>query len=397
MKSHFAILCAGVFVFASHANAQINVFVDFSNFEFRLDQATGTAGVADFNAGEITQIENNILASLNTLYDGFSITFTTTNPGGTFETLDFGLAGGGYGVADRIDFGNAVGNDIGRVFTANFDDFLEAGDPRATQIMEISTSLAGTAGHELGHNLGLEHRDPYGMASFPASNASGGFNTGGLHNQNVMGTGITGLSEPEREVQRNLSDISRVKLNFAQGAVQNPLTIGAETGSNNDSFGNAQQVNLESLDVQGGGYELAAAFDGNISSASDIDYFSFDLIEGEKITIQAISQVISGINAVDSILTIYDVDGTTSLVSNDDTSLDGNSVNPGSSPYTSDASIYNFEALATGTHFVSVEGFGNDTGDYFLLFAATQSIPEPSTGLIIATAFGLAVLRRRRR
>ena len=395
-------LCAIVgvcFLFiASNAQAQINVFVDFGGFETELDSATGSAGVADFTAGEIATIQTNILDSLNTLYSGFDITFTTTNPGGTFETLDFGVTGSGFGLADRIDFGNQVGNDVGRIFTGNFGTFIEAGDSRATQILEISTSLAGTAGHELGHNIGLEHRDPYGMAAFPASNSTGGFNTGGAHNMNVMGTGITGLSEVEREVPRVLSDISRVKVNFAQGAVPGgALAIENETGSNNNTAANAQNVDLLNLVVGGGGYEQAAAFIGSISSGTDIDYYSVDMIAGEKMTIQAISSVISGINTVDTILTAYDLDGTSILVQNDDTSIDGNSVNPGSSGYSTDASIYNFEAVATGRYFFSVESFGSGTGTYNLLFASTQTIPEPSTGLVIVTALAFASIRRRRR
>ena len=40
--------------------AQINVFVDWSGFELRLNEATAAAGVSSFSAAEVTTIKSNV-------------------------------------------------------------------------------------------------------------------------------------------------------------------------------------------------------------------------------------------------------------------------------------------------------------------------------------------------
>ena len=84
--------------------AQINVFVDWSGFELRLNEATVAAGVASFSASEVTTIKNNVFYDITSHYSGISINFTETDPGGDYETIVFGLSGTGYGLADSIDF-----------------------------------------------------------------------------------------------------------------------------------------------------------------------------------------------------------------------------------------------------------------------------------------------------
>ena len=84
--------------------AQINVFVDWSGFELRLNEATAAAGVSSFSAAEVTTIKSNVFNDITSHYDGFSINFSESNPGGDYETIVFALSGTGYGLADSIDF-----------------------------------------------------------------------------------------------------------------------------------------------------------------------------------------------------------------------------------------------------------------------------------------------------
>lgn len=381
--------------FASSAEAQINVFVDFTDFETRLDEATFDAGVLDFDGGEVTMIRSNIMSSLNTAFAGYLVTFSDSNPGGTFETLNFGLTGGGFGVADRIDFLNQVNNDTARVFTANFDTFLDMGDSRAQQIFELSNSLSGTAAHEVGHNLGLEHRDPYGIAGLGVADLNGGYSTSGQHNTHIMGTGITGLSIAEREIPRSFSDLSHVKLEFANGVVANPLATIAEQAGDHSTVATAQQINFQSLTVGNSGYDQAAVVEGSLTSGEN-DFFSFDMLAGEFAAIQIISDVLFT-DEIDSVITLFDTDGLTILANNDDTILSGTAINQGGSQYSLDSSIYNFLAPADGSYFLQVAPFNaGEIGSYDLLFATTAIVPEPGTALVLSI-MGLGFATRHRR
>lgn len=401
MRCVATLILALVFFSASNSFAQINVFLDFSGFENELEDAAANSGVDIFNSSEIMTIQNNIITQLQNQYSGFSINFTTANPGGVFETIDFGAIGplGVYGEATRIDFGNDFGDDVASIFTASFEDFLEPLDSRAQQIFEVSMALSGTAGHELGHNLGLEHRDAYGIASLPASNATGGAFTGGQQNQHIMATGITGLTEGQREVARTFSDLSKVKLNFAQGVTPDALPVGAEQAAPHSTAATAQHIDLENLPVDDSGYNSAAALRGTIDVANEIDFYSIDLMAGDRLTVEVISDFVF-FDDIDSVLTIFDIDGTTALVENDDTFLDGNSINPGNTMYSFDSSIFNFEAAASGRYFVAVSTFqGVSTGTYELLFASTLTvtIPEPSSFALVGLISSALIFRRRRR
>ena len=371
---------------------QSTVFMDFSNFQTRLNTATTSAGVGNFSAAETTTIRNNIVSTMQTVYSGYSISFTTSNPGGVFSTLDFNqTAGAGLlGLADAIDFRNFVKNDVARVYTSNFDFFIEAGDPRATQIAEISMSLAGTAAHELGHNLGLEHRDAFGLIGMPPSNATGGGLSGGIQNSSIMATGGTGLTETQRETLRFLSDLSHVKLEFADAIVPTTLPVTNEQAGAHGTAATAQALTFSPLSIAASNYDLAAVVRGTISASLQSYYYRFDMQAGQLMTMQVISDAIFA-NSIDSVLQMFDTNGTTMLVDNDDTSYDAAGINPGASLYSTDSSIYNFQAATTGTYFLRLATFGGiNTGSYEAIFATNlvNAIPEPG-GLAVLCLLGL--------
>ena len=86
--------------------AAVTVFLDYTNFTTRLNQLTSGAGVSPFTTTEQDSIKSGILSNLQTAFDGFDISFSETSPGGAFPRLWFGDSGGGFGVADHIDYRN---------------------------------------------------------------------------------------------------------------------------------------------------------------------------------------------------------------------------------------------------------------------------------------------------
>ena len=123
-----------------------DVWLDFTDFQAQLNGATTSAGVANFTPAETATIEANILADFQSIYSAYTLTFFTgADPGGTRERVNFGAVSGSPGSLGSapLDFGNvSVGTQS--VFSANFGSYIESFEPRAQQISEISTSLAGT-------------------------------------------------------------------------------------------------------------------------------------------------------------------------------------------------------------------------------------------------------------
>ena len=67
-----------------------DVWVQFgTNFQTELNVATAAAGVTDFTDTERDQIQTTILDELANVYAGYDITFSTTDPGGVREILNW--------------------------------------------------------------------------------------------------------------------------------------------------------------------------------------------------------------------------------------------------------------------------------------------------------------------
>lgn len=95
---------------------------------------------------------------------------------------------------------------------------------------------------------------------------------------------------------------------------------------------------------------LGNPIDGEIQSASDVDWFSFQAVSGRTYKLDT---QLAGL--ADSILSLYDTDGATLLEYNDDVSWPQDP-----------SSTITWQAPATGTYYVEVTNYWQETGAYLL-------------------------------
>lgn len=415
--SHCLLICALVTsVGASSAKADIDVLLDYTNFESGLDAITLNLGVASFNSDEISQIQSGIQSRLENVYAGYNIGFSTTTPGGVHETITFGETDGSNGIifgeADRIDYRNVFKDDVARVYTQSFADadfFFGSLSSRSRLMDDVSTVIAGTAAHELGHNLGLQHHDPYGSVEFTGGEVNGFIgvgSTGGLQNQHIMATGSTGLNEAGRLQSRTLSDLSHAKLEFADGIVDNVLASTLEVTTDHDTIATAQQLSFQAFENGLTRYNDGANVIGNIGASGEEDLYSFVANAGDRIAVNILSEVIFA-NDLDSVLSLYDANGNLIGIHDDiqydsDEIINGFVNSQGQYVYqTLDAMILNYELSAAGTYFIGVRAFStDDLGDYEMFIARSgAAVPEPTTfsAVCIICTVGWLIRRRRQR
>ncbi|MFK7787928.1 MAG: DVUA0089 family protein [Phycisphaeraceae bacterium] len=407
-KASFTTLALTAAIGTSSANA-LDVWVEFgSAFETGLNAATSSAGVSSFTAGERATIEANILSDLNTIYTGYNLAFSTSDPGGTREQINFGAtttSGGALGVAP-LDFGNlssfgGSSSSSARVFTANFDFFIESFEPRSQQIAEISRGLAGTGAHELLHSLGARHYNAYSDPSITPSTYAA---TGGVQNNYVIATGSTGLGEVGRETLRTISPWSKVILDVTGGltvfggtpasAVTTPIVQEFESGDAGATLGTAQALTMTTGETSGA--EIGLVFADLDSTTSDVDLYSFTTDGPGSVTAEIWSLSRLGAS-FDATLTLFDTDGTTVLLSNDNAGYSGNTFNIASN-ISNDPFLLNAQLDEAGTYYLEVKatspGSESVGDDYFLLVGA-DVVPEPSSLAFLAMG-GLLAARRRR-
>lgn len=379
------------------ARGDVTVYLNF-NYQWRnhLDNATSGLGFT-FTETERSQIESNILSQMQTMYQDFNVDFVTSAPSGDRHRINFGASTSSsttYGSAP-LDFKNLNPNQTQSVYVENFDGFLEASDTREKQIAEISTALAGTAAHELGHSLGLRHHDAYGTPEITPANYSA---TQNYQDKHIMATGATGLSESEREKERTFSQWSKLVLECATDLTDDPIAVGSEIGDAGNSTASAQSLALEYRPIS----ELGAALVGGKITSTDVDYYSFYVpTDNALITAEIWSDDLPQLyDNFDTALTLFDKDGATALAYVNDTMYSGNTFNGGSTRET-DSFLLNIPVATRGTYYIAVSSLGVISGgsvsDYNLLIGTT--VPEIHTvGYVaIASFFGLTAIRLRRR
>lgn len=391
----FVVLFFWTLIPASSLPAQ--VFLDFTNFQTRLDELAANAGVTNFNSVETDSIQAGIKTNLETMYSGFTgLAFTEVDPGGSRPDLVFGLEGGGLGVADHIDFLNRDVNDRARVFTAQFDfvlDEFSGSTDRSDQLDQLTAALSGTAAHELGHNLGLRHHDAFGDQTYEGTAT----NTGDEEDTHVMATGSTGLGESGRETIRTFSTHSKVKLAYAAetlaGGSLAPITESGEFGG---TIASAFEVDFEAIPVANRFGEVIV---GTLATDDDEDVFEVDLEAGSVFTIDVNNDYSSGFpsDALDTVVELLDSSGTV-LFTNDDTSYGFSEFGDGTVRST-DSVLFNVGIATAGSYFVRLRSFNaSDSGDYQLLLHTDMiaAVPEPA-GAGMFLLGGLICLTRRRR
>ena len=383
-----------------------DVWLDFisgtgSDWVEQLNAATDSAGVADFSETERSTIESNILTMLESAYTDFLVDFSLTDPGGTRERINMGAttSGSSYGSAP-LDFLNEK-TGTQKVYTANFDKNLESIDSRSSQITEISTALAGTAAHELGHSVGLRHHAAYGTPGITTANYS---NTGGLQNVHIMATGNTGLNETERETPRSFSPWSRLSMGAASDIplVASPLPATSEDpGDAGEDPATAQLLTLTSRPLSG--FNAALIVGGKIEEIAahnlyDVDVYSFTGSVGDLLSAELWSDDQYS-DDFDGQLTLIGPDGLTMLSTSDDTLYSGDKFGTGNKRE-DDSFLLNVPLVESGLHYLKVETVGADpehsSGDAFGsydLLIGVWPVPEPDTAVLVlgglVSLFGL--------
>lgn len=385
---------ASLAVFGS-ANASISVWLDYAGFDTNIVSAWTSGGYSGGNAlsaAEILGIKNDVQTKLQGIYSGFSVNFSQTNPGGIFETLRMGATTGTsglYGQAERIDWRNRFKDDVAEIYAHNFGDVVFTGSfTRAQNLERIKNSLANTTAHELGHNLGLQHYDPYGVDTIQAPS----YVVTGQQNNQIMATGSTGLTSMSRGVLRSFGVSEKVKLEYADGVPgTNGTTINESAGAKG-STATAQAITGDYLSIsQRTGVNVA----GRLTNSNEFDFYRFESTAGTLITANTFSGelVNPAGGTVDTIITLHDAAGNT-LFSNDDIGFSGNSFLQNGN-YGTESLIQNFVATYTGTYYLSVTGWSGDTGSYELLLTGLNPVPEPAT--MAALGAGVLWMARRRR
>lgn len=426
----FSLLSIGLF--SDSASAQIDVHLDFTtdghngtggsansiaDWIDELNQATASAGVANFTLIERGTIQSNIETHLNTMYADYNLTFTTTAPTGSHDRIYFGVeAGGGILGFAPLDIGNLFTDQTANVAPEAFGFFIESGDARADQISEISLGLAGTAAHELGHSVGLLHHHAYSNAGITPANYGA---TGGLQNNHIIATGSTGLGEVGRQTVRNFSPFSQVMLDITGGAAltfggqdNDSLVTGGITSDNaeNDTFatlgtdagatiGSAHTMTLSTGPTSGMEIGFIEA-DLDLAGDADVDVFKFTTSSQGILSahVFSVNLAYGGAAEFDPMLELLDSTGTLiPFGSTDDTMYSGDVFGAGGFG-SEDPFLVNLSLATAGDYYLRVTSVGGgELGSNYWLVAGFLAVPEPGSLTILAATGLIIALRRKRR
>ena len=385
MKLFRAAICAlsSLLLLPALCSAQQTVLLDFDS---------GTDGTINYT----TQMRDDVQSLMETIYQDFDFTFTQSAPTtGPFTTITYNSAAAG-GLADGIDFrnlnmsDNAVVNVDGLGFTATDD------------IVGLSANIGS---HELGHLVGLRHRDgfgPIGSGVFPGLGGAffpafpGPSNASEFENH-VLSTPAFGADINRFTQPVWLSERSAIKLAFAEDS-----TTVAEVGAN-DTLATAQSLIFGNLVVPNtiivgqnagiGDFDVdAVSVEGSLT-AGDNDFFEFTAAAGDLFNFEVMSAALDRLDDVDTQISIFDSNGAFVDYFGQDAFNDDEIE-------TLDSVIIDLVIPDDGTYFIQVNGFAAaDTGDYELFvsrFNGATAVPEPGCVAILLGACTLIATRRRR-
>jgi hypothetical protein len=370
----------------------VAVFLDFgsangeNSFAGRLQDLATADGRSSFTPTEITQLQTNISAALQTAFGGYDVSFSQTLPTGDFETLGYGRTKDfvfdaperfGQAELDWLNINHATndGEATAYVFPAEFTKADLANPSPAAYLNRLGNALAFWGVHELGHAFGLENQDAFGDVSITPDFYA---NTYGVQNRNFMAVPEFGLNAAQFDSLLGFafSPLSRVKLGFAAGLSASPAATTPESSSDHSTAATAQQLTFASLPSAGG--QVA---DVELASAStEQDFYKFDMQGGELLTVNALATNVyehtfdpSEPFSFDTVVRFFKPDGTTLLMTADDIKTGVNKFGDisGTTLLDQDSLIANYRIPegAGGTYFVSVTSKTQTPGFYDLLLA----------------------------